>query len=129
MKMFFNRGKVNRILIVDDEPAIVRLLLRLLSSKVHHIDTAANGEEGMRKIQSNPYDVVITDVKMPGISGEKMAIMAKALKGNALKVIAISGTPWLLNSQVFDAVLAKPFTQDLLFKTISDVGSSSSTQI
>jgi DNA-binding response OmpR family regulator len=65
------QGLLN-ILIIDDEPQIIKLLLRLLSKDNIHIDTAINGKEGIQKIDLYDYNLIITDIKMHGISGEQV---------------------------------------------------------
>jgi response regulator RpfG family c-di-GMP phosphodiesterase/signal transduction histidine kinase len=64
------RARVQRskILVVDDHPEILRLITRLLSP-LHDIDTANNGEEGLKKIEVERPDLVISDVMMPKMSG------------------------------------------------------------
>jgi PAS domain S-box-containing protein len=61
-----------RVLVVDDEPMIVDLLLSVLDEAGYHVDTAANGEEAARKIEQRPYDVLITDVRMPRMNGMEL---------------------------------------------------------
>ncbi len=58
-----------RILIVDDEPEMVRGLKFNLEFDGYIIDTASNGIEGFEKIRSNNYNLIILDVMMPGMSG------------------------------------------------------------
>ena len=98
------------ILIVDDEVSILKMLHRALSRKNHQVDTASNGEEGIKKIDSNKYDLVITDIMMPGLSGKDLASYVKTNINGRFPVIGISGTPWLFDSGVFDFVLDKPFS-------------------
>jgi PAS domain S-box-containing protein len=57
------------ILVVDDEPQILDLLVEVLEDSGHRVDTAANGEEARRKVMVNPYDLVISDVRMPQMNG------------------------------------------------------------
>jgi cyclic di-GMP phosphodiesterase len=57
------------ILIVDDEPDLRDLLSQILATEGHSCDQAANGEEGCRRVADRDYDLVITDVRMPGMSG------------------------------------------------------------
>ncbi|MEH0020945.1 MAG: response regulator [Desulfobacter sp.] len=111
----------HKILVIDDENSILKLLSGVLARKGHNVDTACGGEEGVKKIQSNSYDVVITDFKMPGVSGREILNEARRIKGDTLPVIGMSGTPWLLGEAQFDAVLAKPFSQEKLFEAIQTV--------
>ena len=119
-----NNIQALNILIIDDEKAILRLLKTILAKKKHNIDTAINGEEGLKKIRYNSYDFILTDIKMPGISGKEIVIEIKKITGDIIPVIGMSGTPWLLDDGLFDAVLIKPFTQQALFTTIKKVLSS-----
>jgi signal transduction histidine kinase/CheY-like chemotaxis protein len=58
-----------RILVVDDEPIILDLMIDILAELGHKIDTAENGMEASRKIKNGCYDLVITDVRMPQMDG------------------------------------------------------------
>ena len=60
---------VERILVVDDDPAITSLLKRGLSYEGFAIDTAQNGEEALRIARERPPDLVILDIMMPGLDG------------------------------------------------------------
>ncbi|HKV41430.1 MAG TPA: response regulator [Blastocatellia bacterium] len=59
-----------RVLVVDDEPTILLLASELLSSSGLMVETASNGLEAIEKVSKSPFDVVVTDYRMPGgISG------------------------------------------------------------
>jgi len=58
-----------RILVVDDEPQIRRVLRSALSSAGYEVQDARNGEEALQKIRDAKFDLVILDVNMPGMSG------------------------------------------------------------
>ena len=57
------------ILIVDDEPSVVRGLARLLRHDGSTVDTAANGHLALAYLQAHRYDVVLCDLRMPGLDG------------------------------------------------------------
>jgi CheY-like chemotaxis protein len=57
------------ILIVDDEPSVVRGLARLLRHDGSTVDTAANGHLALAHLQAHRYDVVLCDLRMPGLDG------------------------------------------------------------
>lgn len=113
-------GPLN-ILIIDDLPPILQTLKNLLSREGYHIDTAVSGEQGIEKLADRPYDLVITDIKMPGLSGLEVAASIKAMTGGKLPVIGMSGTPWLLDEALFDACLNKPCTRKELTAAIKEV--------
>src|SRR3954466_93957 len=55
-----------RILVVDDEPAILISLQAILREDGYHVDTAADGRSAISAIRSRNYDLVLTDLKLPG---------------------------------------------------------------
>ena len=58
-----------RVLVVDDDPFMTEILRLYLLRAGHETDTAENGLAALRRLESAPYDVVITDAVMPGMSG------------------------------------------------------------
>ena len=69
-----------RILVVDDEPALVTLLVRLLGSDGHEVASATSGEEALSVLASTPIDVVISDLGMgAGMNGWDLAAAVRAL--------------------------------------------------
>ena len=61
-----------RILIVDDEKAIRMMLLDYLENRYDVVDTAETGDVAIRRLQEKSYDLVISDVNMPGMSGPQL---------------------------------------------------------
>jgi CheY-like chemotaxis protein len=58
-----------RILVVDDDPRLLHVVAMYLSIEGYDVDTASNGEEGLRRVEAQRPDLVILDVMMPGIDG------------------------------------------------------------
>jgi len=85
-------SKESRILIVEDEAAIRRVLTRILEdeSPSYKVDVAADGEEGLKMITQEDYDLVISDIKMPKMSGDELLVEAKKIKPETVFVM-ISG--------------------------------------
>jgi CheY-like chemotaxis protein len=81
---------LKKILVVDDDPVIGKSFNRVLSGKGYAVITAANGEEALHKLSSEAYDVVFTDIKMPGISGLEVAERVKASQP-WLPVVIVTG--------------------------------------
>jgi len=108
------------VLVIDDETAISKMLDMALSRKGYQVDTADSGEDGLKRLQSNDYDLVITDMVMGKMSGENVLQEVRQLKEDSIPVIAMSGTPWLMDKQLFDAVLPKPYSLKVLFETVQD---------
>ncbi|NUM81855.1 response regulator [bacterium] len=64
-------GKLKRILIVDDEETLTFSLYQsfIISKENYEVVTASSGNEAWEKFSSNPFDIVVTDITMPGITG------------------------------------------------------------
>ena len=67
-----NHQHVARVLAVDDEAAACKLLSIILGPPAFRCSTAANGEEALAALQREPFDAVISDLQMPGISGMEL---------------------------------------------------------
>jgi excisionase family DNA binding protein len=79
-----------RILVVDDEASIRDLLAKTLALAEYDVDTAADGRSALERLRLYPYDLLIADLKMPGIDGLSVIREAKRLKVD-LPVIIITG--------------------------------------
>ena len=67
-----------RILVVEDNPDLRETLSLLLEGDDRHIESAANAEDGLRMYDARPFDVVFSDVKLPGMSGLELAERLRA---------------------------------------------------
>lgn len=77
-----------RILIVDDEELVLfvwRNALQKLTNRVH-VETARNGDEALHKIEQSPFDLVITDLRMPGLSGQALTRAIRNLRPDLLVI-------------------------------------------
>ncbi len=111
------RPKAN-VLVVDDERTVCNSCRKILTQEGYQVDIALSGEEALRKVKGNGFDVVITDWKMPEIDGMELARRIKKENAN-IAVIMITGYPSLdtsieaIRSGVSDYV-PKPFTPEEL---------------
>ena len=64
---------LRKILVVDDDPIVRKSFDRVLSGKGYAVITAASGEEALRRLNEEKYDLVYSDIRMPGISGLEVA--------------------------------------------------------
>jgi len=69
-----------KVLVVDDDPAVRKSIDRVLTGKGYAVITAETGEEALRKLNEEKYDLVYTDIRMPGMSGLEVAEQVKARK-------------------------------------------------
>jgi CheY-like chemotaxis protein len=79
-----------KVLVVDDDPVVATSFNRVLASKGYAVITAGNGEEALKKLSAEKYDLVYTDIKMPGMSGIEVAEKVKASQP-WLPVVIITG--------------------------------------
>jgi|GEM_PF-3579655 PAS domain S-box-containing protein len=116
-----------RILVVDDEPLICKVVSDFLRSAGHSIVTARNGREGLDEFTSDRFDLVITDMGMPELNGEDLAI---AVKEQQPKMPVILLTGWgdeLLSAgvpQCIDLLINKPFTYNELRDAVTSTYNS-----
>ncbi len=69
---------LRKVLVVDDDPVVGKSFARVLSGKGYAVITAANGQEALDKLATESYDLVYTDIKMPGMSGLDVAEKVQA---------------------------------------------------
>jgi excisionase family DNA binding protein len=79
-----------RVLVVDDEAAIRDLLSKTLALAEYDVDLAPDGRTALERLRIIPYDLLITDLKMPGIDGLTVVREARRLKAD-IPVIIITG--------------------------------------
>jgi DNA-binding response OmpR family regulator len=112
---------VTSVLVVDDDPVILRIVEMVLRGRGIDVATSSTGREGVRAAHERPPDCAVVDVSMPDMSGLEVC---RALRQDALTsdipIILLTGRgQWLDVASGFDAgaddYLVKPFTaQDLL---------------
>lgn len=114
-----------RIIVIDDEPNICRVLYRLLSSNGYEVETVSNAQQGIDKLKAaNSYDLILLDLKMPGINGiEFYETMEKIDPLLPSKVICITGD--IISTQNKEFLekaklpcVTKPFSIDELMMTV-----------
>jgi len=118
------------ILIVDDEDIIREFLFEVLHES-YSVSTAVDGQDAIDKLKTGRFDLIITDLKMPKISGEELVRFVRQHEPSS-KVIVISGYSTLFSvSQSVDsganAFLSKPFSIKQLMQTVTSVLSGSET--
>ena len=79
-----------RILVVDDEAAIRELLARTLALAEYDVDVAPEGRTAVERLRGSSYDLLITDLRMPGVDGLSVIREARRLRPD-LPVVIITG--------------------------------------
>ena len=118
-----------RILIVDDDPDIHRLLLAALEAPGRQIETASDGPEGLERVTAAPYDLVITDVNMPGLDGLAVLERIHAIRpGTRVMVMTVANTPeniiGAIRQRAF-SYFSKPFTIQAVSEAVASALNSS----
>jgi CheY-like chemotaxis protein len=108
-----------RILIVDDEQAVRFVLCSLLEAQGHSVEAASNGFEGLQRFHKEPFDVVLTDRAMPGMSGDELALAIKRVAPQTPVILVTGFAPSPAEELPgIDAVVKKPFTMATLSEAI-----------
>lgn len=113
------------ILVVDDEAVLRTLVKEVLSSDGYDVTAVAGGEEAVELINRTGFDLIITDVVMPGVNGVQVLRAAKRVDPN-YPVVMITGFPStdavrkMIKLGAFDHMV-KPFNVDLLKLTVAKV--------
>ena len=81
---------LRKVLVVDDDPVVGKSFDRVLSEKGYAVSTAPNGQEALDKLAREDYDVVFTDIRMPGMDGVEVAERVKQ-KRPWVPVVIITG--------------------------------------
>jgi putative nucleotidyltransferase with HDIG domain len=118
-----------KILVVDDEDMIRDLCTHILSAEGYHVTTAANGAEALEELKRTPADLMITDIKMPGIDGLELFERVKAWKQDIVTIF-ITGHGTLDTAiesllRGVDGFILKPFTQEELLGAVNRAINSS----
>lgn len=117
-----------RILLVDDEEAVLNMFQEVLELDAHVVTTAGNGNSALAALEHGTFDLVITDLIMPDKEGIEMIVEMRQTKPN-LPIIAMSGGgrgsahDYLEMAAMLGArkTLAKPFAVDDLLTAVREV--------
>jgi DNA-binding response OmpR family regulator len=113
-----------RILVVDDEPAMVGAIAALVGSAGHRVSAAYDGGEALHRMDAEPPDVVLLDLAMPGQDG--LSVCATIRSGSDVPIIVVSGEGQeRAKVEALDAgaddYVTKPFGKDELLARIRAV--------
>lgn len=110
-----------RILIIEDDEAILKFLRRGLAYEGYQVDTATDGNSGLTKARNNPPDLVILDLMLPGIDGLEVCRRLRA--GGSIPILILTAKD-SLNDRIqgldlgADDYMVKPFNLDELLARI-----------
>ena len=114
-----------KILVVDDAGPVVVLCVNVLQALGYSVKGANRGETAVELLRKEPFDLMVLDYKMPGMSGFEVFEQARTLHPTmAVVLVTGHGTPEIINEanrMGFQAILLKPFTSDELRGTVEKV--------
>ena len=120
---------MHNILVIDDERAILSMLRQALTRLDYSVETAVNGEEGIQKFNEIPFDLVITDICMPGMDGNSVVNHIRNSDRQSTPIIGVSGTPRLFKDSDFDIVISKPYSIKILADTVKRLVETPSMEV
>jgi CheY-like chemotaxis protein len=118
-----------RVLVIEDEPTVAQMMVDVLEADGHEVETAANGLLALEKIQKRPYDVILSDLRMPELDGVGVyRALERGRPALLSRLIFITGSTeqpeysgFLSRTRI--PVLAKPFNvvdlQDAINRVVS----------
>jgi two-component system nitrogen regulation response regulator GlnG len=116
---------IQRILVADDEESMRWVLSKALKKKGFAVDLAGDGDEALRLIQTNAYDLAILDIKMPGLSGLELLDRVRELESDLLVVImtaeaSMKNAVEAMKRGAYDYI-TKPFDLDVIDAIVEKV--------
>ncbi len=122
-----------KILIIDDDEELCDELAGILGEEGYKVDTAFEGTKGKKLLEKNHYDLVLLDIKMPGINGLELLKHAKERKVKGKFVLITGGAAYDDNTndikvavgetdqqllKLADSIVGKPFDVEMVLHTI-----------
>jgi CheY-like chemotaxis protein len=120
-------AETRSILIVDDEFSLAEMLGYLLTELGYDVRMAMDGRAALAALQSEPIDLVLTDLMMPVMDGAELVRAIRAEPTfDRIPVVLMTAVPSAVqrDAGLYDGILRKPFTAELLVSTFDDAMSS-----
>jgi CheY-like chemotaxis protein/HPt (histidine-containing phosphotransfer) domain-containing protein len=122
-----------QVLLIDDDDLSRELLTILLSGEGFEIQAVGSGEAAVQRLQKTPPaspHVILTDLQMPGISGNELAVQLRSTCAQGTTLLAMSGSqPKGEAVQGYDGFLLKPFTRQQFVAAIAGTADQQATPI
>ena len=110
-----------KILVIDDEPEIRELLVEFLDLLGYEGVMAGDGEEGLRLFKEAKFQLVLTDLGIPKLSGIEVAERIKSISPKTFVVLITGWGNEIKASSFVDYILTKPFKLDMLKTLLNKV--------
>ena len=128
-----------RLLIVDDEPGIREVLEAILSGDGYDVKTAGNGTEALEQVRNREFDLILSDLMMPGMDGEQFYdILQREKPAMAKRIVFVTGDTVSLKSRTFlertgCRWLSKPFNirdvEEVVSRQLDELGTKGKWQV
>jgi len=118
-------GARGRVLVIDDEPHVAQMLAEVLATAGHAAEIALTGKDGLERLGAGRFDVVFTDLGMPGMNGYEVTRQSKAACPT-LPVVLMTGWGIQLDDQQVkahgvDRLLTKPFNLTHVLRLVQEL--------
>jgi len=117
--------KKDSILIIDDDAVILKFMKIVLEMEGYECETAISSQAALERVQSTPFDIMITDIVMPGMNGLELTGKAKGIKPNMAVIITTGFVDNFSYDKAIEAgasdFIKKPFTEKELIARIKHV--------
>ncbi len=121
------------VLLVDDEPAILALLHRMLSNRIEHLYTATDGVEALKLFQEHQLDMIVSDYSMPRMNGTQLLKEIRLLNQHIPFLLCTALTDHDVLIQAIEygitAIISKPIKSEILFEKITQIASEKAARI
>ncbi len=118
------KTNIDRLLIIEDEDTIIELISDILTDAGYQVEAAKGGAKGLRKLQEEEYDLIMCDLRMPGIDGKQVYEKVKASNPQLTdRFIFLTGDIISEETRTFlqesgNCYIAKPFSKETLLDTV-----------
>ena len=110
---------VTKVLIVDDDAGVLRMVGWVLRTEGFEVATATDGEEGLRQVEADPPDVIVTDLQMPVLDGEGFCRELHAREVDVpILILSAHGARRALATCGAQGYLDKPFETEALVSAV-----------
>ena len=109
----------SKVLLIDDDPALVRMIRLALLSEGLEVDTASDGLLGLEAVERAQYDIIVLDLQMPNMDGRAFFREYRA-RGGTTPIVLLSayGAQSAKAELNAEAAVAKPFDPVVLIRTV-----------
>ena len=110
-----------RILVIDDDPTLIKVIKPFLESQDYTVQVATNGEEGIEEIRKQAPDLIVLDVQMPKMNGYTFIFELKKISAVTIPIIVLTskeGMAEIFKVEGVKEYISKPFKPEVLLTAI-----------